>query len=268
MDDTDALIGTSSYASEVLSEIFDGWHLIKTSRKSELPAVLHRIEASAECLADALDDYGPAFALAAPPWPVTGDHNHTASSVHQMVQECGLMIRVVSLAIHRAADPQRYPRGVEHICPDLPSEDEILPHIDEAIEAYKTYLPSVHRLNWMGAAKEQELARAIEHVRQRNQPTTSPNEIPASDADDPAKEFAGMRIDKDDLLFLQVAVDEGYVNGVCGKSDAIYRKATGVTLCPRELRERLKKYGLIDPKQGKGITVLPKGERYVKLMPH
>jgi hypothetical protein len=164
MDDTDALIGTSSYASEVLSEIFDGWHLIKTSRKSELPAVLHRIEASAECLADALDDYGPAFALAAPPWPVKGDNEHTASSVHILIQECGMMIRVVSLAIHRAADPQRYPRGVEHICPDLPSEDEIRLHIDEAIEAYKVYLPSVYQLNWMGAAKEQELARALENV--------------------------------------------------------------------------------------------------------
>lgn len=83
---------------------------------------------------------------------------------------------------------------------------------------------------------------------------------------DPASEFEGMLIGEDDLLFLQVAVDEGAVNGVCKKSNAIHRKATGLPECPRELRERLKKHGLIDTAKGKGFTVLPKGERYVGLM--
>ncbi len=252
MNDNRTLRAASNHAEDVLSAVYEAWCLTGRNCKSALPAVLYQIEARTKCLADALRECEEAFIVAREPHgPVLSDDGDVAASVHELILDIGLQTEGVTFDLMRAAYPELHKPNVEYFYPKLCCEDDILTHITTAVESFKRRFPSEERLNWIGVARKQELARAL-----------------ASNPDDSEKELFEMKLSLDDRHFLTAAISEGAINSVFVDSNQIFYKATHETNCPRELRERLKKYGLIGTAQGKGITVLPKGERYVQLMSH
>ncbi len=96
--------------------------------------------------------------------PVQGGKLWSSTSAHEAIQDCGMEVGAVAFAVVRAGLPGHYKPGVEYQHPPLLAMDDMLRHIDVAIDSFLEKLPSLQQLNDLSVMREQELARALMQV--------------------------------------------------------------------------------------------------------
>lgn len=78
-------------------------------------------------------------------------------------------------------------------------------------------------------------------------------------------EFAGLKLRETDTIFLEAAFELEASRGVFFASNEIAEHAEGRgQICSREQRERLVGHGLLVSEKGRGVSLTPKGARYVE----